>query len=183
VRLETICISSSSEVDLKILGSFFGFDSTNIMFQGIEQPSWCSIALREDTATEFENQGVLAKKFKQCLFVDETNDDTFIIVLGAHMKILRGHGVGQSVPYCKILVQEPDHTLEDVHIREFDEQMYPDEDLERLREQDGLEKLTEGLQSATLELTCGRTAVVTVKRKELLDREEYCFKLTIKEKT
>jgi hypothetical protein len=63
--------------------------------------------------------------------------------------------------------------------------MYSDEDLESFRKREGLERtaLSQpwGAQIATLELTGGRTAVVSVRWKALLDREEYCFKLTVEE--
>ena len=183
MRLETIYISDHTTVDIfKTLSDKYHM---NLMFHEIEQPPGCNIVLQEDIPTRPSNRLFSSKQVKLCFFIDETNGDAFIVILGAH-KIVHGRGGDQSVPYCKISMREPGQKLQEILLQECREMMYPDEDPDCIQEQDSLKQppfsQPSSPQSATLELTGSKTAVVTVNSKRFLGREEHSFKLTIKEK-
>jgi hypothetical protein len=184
MRLTTIHISDYTTYDM--FKSFFVSHHMELMFQGIEQPLGCNIVLHEDSGTYRSSRRFLAKHIKLCFLMDETNSDAFIIVLGAH-KIVCGRGGDQSVPYCKIFIKEPNLKLQDILEQERNEEMYPDEDPDSIQEQDGLKQSPfsqpPSPQCANLKLTSSKIAVVTVNSKRFLNREEHCFKLTIKETT
>ena len=125
MRLETIHISTYTTDDL--FRELFKKHHISLTFHEIEQPPGCNVVLHENIPTKSGNRFFLGKQVKLCFFIDETNGDAFIVILGAH-KIVHGRGRGQSVPYCKISMKEPDQKLQDILLQECREMMYPDED-------------------------------------------------------